>query len=65
MKSRIAEAAERELVEATQRLTPQERLNAYLRHCRLMMKLHEAGESARKEPKRARRNLEKLVEAAN
>lgn len=54
MKSRIAEAAERELVQATQRLAPEERLNAYLRHCRLVMKLHQAGEKLR-EPKQAPR----------
>jgi len=46
MKSRVAREAERALVEATQRLTPEERLNAYLAHCRLVMELYEAGRKA-------------------
>jgi len=43
MESKIAKAAERGLVEATQRLSPEERLNAFLEHCRLVMELYEAG----------------------
>jgi hypothetical protein len=35
------------LLEATQRLTPEERLNAFLTHSRLMMKLYDAGRQAR------------------
>jgi len=46
MRSRIAEEAERELVEATQRLTPEQRVHAFLRHSRLLMQLHEAGKRA-------------------
>lgn len=49
MESRVAQDAERELIEATQRLSPEERLNAYLEHCRLMMELYEAGQTMRSE----------------
>lgn len=44
MESKVAKEAERSLIEATQRLSPEERLNAYLEHCRLMMELYEAGQ---------------------
>jgi hypothetical protein len=44
MESKIAKDAERSLIEATQRLSPEERLNAYLEHCRLVMELYEAGQ---------------------
>jgi hypothetical protein len=47
MESKLAEEAERALIDATQRLSPEERLNAFLVHCRLMMELHEAGQRAR------------------
>jgi hypothetical protein len=43
MNSRLALQAKAELLAATQRLTPEERLNAFLRHCRLMMELRRAG----------------------
>jgi hypothetical protein len=44
MESKVAKEAERALIEATQRLSPEERLNAFLAHCRLVMELHEAGQ---------------------
>ena len=47
MESNIAKAAERALVAATQRLTPEERLNAFLVHCRLVTELYEAGRKMR------------------
>jgi hypothetical protein len=47
MESKVAKEAERALVEATQRLSPEERLNAFLAHCRLVMELYEAGQRAR------------------
>jgi hypothetical protein len=50
MESRVAKEAERALVEATQRLTPEERLNAFLTHCRLMMELYQAGRKLYGEP---------------
>lgn len=50
MESKIAKEAERALIEATQRLSPEERLNAYLQHCRLVMELYEAGQRMRSQP---------------
>jgi hypothetical protein len=47
MKSKLAEAAEKALVEATQRLSPEQRVNAFLAHCRLIMQLYEAGQKLR------------------
>jgi hypothetical protein len=47
MKSKLAEAAEKALVEATQRLSPEQRVNAFLTHCRLVMQLYEAGQKLR------------------
>lgn len=35
------------LIAATQGLTPEERLNAFLTHSRLMMELYNAGQQAR------------------
>lgn len=47
MDSKVAKEAERALVEATQRLSPEERLNAFLEHCRLVAQLYEAGQAVR------------------
>lgn len=44
MESKLANEAERALIEATQRMSPEERLNSFLVHCRLMMDLYEAGQ---------------------
>jgi hypothetical protein len=48
MESRLAHQAEQTLVEAAQRLTPEQRLAAFVAHCRLVTALHRAGEEARK-----------------
>jgi hypothetical protein len=50
MESKVAKEAERALIEATQRLSPEERLNAFLEHCRLVTQLYEAGEKMRARP---------------
>jgi hypothetical protein len=47
MESKLANEAERALIEATQRLSPEERLNAFLEHCRLVTQLYEAGQKIR------------------
>ena len=47
MKSKLAEKAERALIDATQKLSPEERLNAFLEHCRLITELSEAGQQIR------------------
>jgi hypothetical protein len=54
MKSRVAKQAESALLESMQRLSPEERLNAFLAHCQLMMSLRQAGEQQRtKRPTRS------------
>jgi len=53
MESKLAKEAERELVEATQRMSPEQRINAYLVHCRLVMQLYEAGRKLRADAPRA------------
>lgn len=47
MESKLAQQAERTLIEATQRLTPEQRIEAFLTHCELMMELYEAGRRLR------------------
>jgi hypothetical protein len=47
MESQLAKEAEKSLVEATQKLCPEERLNAFLEHCRLVTQLYEAGQKLR------------------
>jgi hypothetical protein len=47
MESKPAKQADLALVAATRRLTPEQRLNAFLTHCRLMMELYVAGRNAR------------------
>jgi hypothetical protein len=41
VKSQLAQKTDRDLIEASQRLSPEERLNAFLTHCRLVMELYE------------------------
>lgn len=43
MKSKLASQLENDLIVAVQHLTPEERLRAFLAHCRLMSELLEAG----------------------
>jgi hypothetical protein len=50
MQSKLAQEARLAAIAATQLLTPEERLNAFLAHCQLMMELHEAGENLRNNP---------------
>jgi hypothetical protein len=47
MESKLASQAKQALIAATQRLTPEQRLNAFLEHSRLMMALHQAGKRLR------------------
>jgi hypothetical protein len=47
MESKLAKDAEQAPIEATQRLSPEERLNSFLAHCRLVMELYEAGRKMR------------------
>jgi len=47
MESKLSQMAERALVEATQRLCPEDRVNAFLAHNRLVMELYEEGRKTR------------------
>lgn len=47
MHSRVAEQAKRSLQESMRRLTPEERLNAFLEHCQLVMELYKVGQAHR------------------
>jgi hypothetical protein len=47
MESKLANQAKLALIAATQRLTPEERLNAFLAHCQLMIELRKAGAQMR------------------
>lgn len=45
MDSKVARDSRAALIGAILRLTPEERLQAFLRHCRLMMALRRAGQA--------------------
>jgi len=47
VQSKLAQQARRALVAATQRLTPEQRLEAFLAHSRLLTELYLAGEKLR------------------
>ncbi len=51
MESKLARQSATDLLEALQRLTPEQRLRAFLAHCRLMCELQQAGRQ-RREPQR-------------
>jgi hypothetical protein len=50
MESRLARELAQELIAAMQRLTPEERLQAFLSHSRFMSELYEAGRRHRSGP---------------
>jgi hypothetical protein len=43
MESRLAHQAEAALLEIMRRMTPEQRLDAFLEHCQLVMELYDAG----------------------
>jgi hypothetical protein len=47
MRSKLAELARRELLESDSKLSPEERLEAYVQQCRLMVELYDAGKRLR------------------
>jgi hypothetical protein len=47
MESKLAQQARQAAIAATQRLSPEQRLNAFLEHCQLMMALYQAGRTLR------------------
>jgi len=48
MKSQLAIEARQALAADVRRMTPEERLAAYVRHCQLMAELRRAGETRRR-----------------
>lgn len=50
MKSQLAEAARRSLAEDVKRMTPEQRLAAFLAHCQLMARLRDAGGAVPQRP---------------
>jgi hypothetical protein len=47
MESKLANHSKQALLEASRRLTAEQRLESFLVHCRLMMELYTAGQRAR------------------
>jgi hypothetical protein len=59
MKSQLADAARRSLSEDVKRMTPEQRLAAFLAHCQLIAQLHGAGAAVQQRPRRvAARNAD-------
>jgi hypothetical protein len=52
MESKVAKASRLALQAGARRLTPEQRLRAFLVHSKLMMKLHAAGQKLRTDRKR-------------
>jgi hypothetical protein len=52
MDSKLASQAQAALLAAAQKLSSEQRLNAFLRHCRLMMELERGGRQAQPCPQR-------------
>lgn len=48
MESKLAQQQKAALIRAMQRMTPEQRLDAFLTHCRLMMSLYQAGAEQRR-----------------
>lgn len=47
MRSKISESQHQDMIERCRRMTPEERLNAFLNHSQLMMQIHQAGNDFR------------------
>jgi len=53
MESRLARQAEAALLDTMRRMTPEQRLDAFLEHCQLVMELYDAGRQQRARPNQA------------
>ncbi len=47
MESKLADHAEQQLIEAARRLSPAQRLTAFVEHCRLVQALHRSANQVR------------------
>jgi hypothetical protein len=54
MQSKIAHESRRALLNVMLRMTPEQRLNAFLAHCQAMAQLKAAGERVRAVPQRSK-----------
>lgn len=52
MESELAKRARQEQIEAAKRMTPRQRLDAYIEHCRQVYRFYEAGRQVRDEAPR-------------
>lgn len=48
MESKLANQARQQLIEQSKKMTPEERLRAYVEHVKVLAQIHAAGVSARK-----------------
>jgi hypothetical protein len=62
MKSKLANAAEQQLIDAAKRMTPAQRLRAFIEHSRRMVQLQQAGKELRT-PQAS--NLEESIEQSD
>jgi hypothetical protein len=53
MESRLALESKAALLDTMRRMTPEQRLDAYLEHCQLVMELYDAGRPHRTKPPQA------------
>jgi hypothetical protein len=49
MESKLSKQLEVDLIAAMRRLSPEQKLNAFLAHCQLMMELYQVGQRIRSE----------------
>ena len=49
MESKLSKQLDADLIAAMRRLSPEQKLNAFLAHCQLMMELYQAGQRIRSE----------------
>jgi hypothetical protein len=49
MESKLSKQLEADLIAAMRRLSPEQKLNAFLAHCQLMMELYQVGQRIRSE----------------
>ena len=61
MGSQLADAARRRLSEDVKRMTPEQRLDAFLAHCQLMAQLHRAGGAVQQRPQHVATIANRLI----
>jgi hypothetical protein len=54
MESRLAREAQADLLEIMRRMTPEQKLDAFLAHCQLVIELYDVGREQREQATRSR-----------